>query len=311
VRFYRRRSFWLAAVTVAVVAFGAMTAISYFAAQALTHHRSARPAVTPADSGLIYQTVPLMARDGTKLEGWWIIPRDGVRRRDLATVVLAHAADGEKPGAPTGKAGMLWQAAWLSRAGYIVLSFDFRSYGGSEGRESTGGEKEQQDIEAALRLVHERALGAPVAILGEGLGARVGLRAQAQAPGTIALVADSPRRDRISALKAGAQSWTSVGVFAQDLMPPEREPVSFETLLELAGAHPLMLILGTKDHAWSPEDRAMATQRIGRANATWVWQPPAAGLRASALEPREYERHVIEFLDGAFAADRDSTNLKS
>jgi dipeptidyl aminopeptidase/acylaminoacyl peptidase len=161
-----RRSLWLGVLSIAVVAVVAVTAISYFAAQALTHHRSARPAVTPADSGLIYQMVPLMARDGTKLEGWWIIPRDGVRRPDLATVVLAHAADGERPGALTGKAGMLRHAAWLSRAGFIVLAFDFRSYGGSEGSRTTGGEEEQQDLDAALRLVRERALGAQISILG-------------------------------------------------------------------------------------------------------------------------------------------------
>jgi NADH:ubiquinone oxidoreductase subunit 2 (subunit N) len=146
-------SFWLGLLSIAVVAVVAVTAISYFAAQALLHHRSARPSVTPADSGLIYQTVPLVARDGTKLEGWWIIPRDGVRRRDLATVVLAHAADGEIPGALTGKAGMLRQATWLSRAGFIVLAFDFRSYGGVRARARP--RVVQQDLEAAIRLADD------------------------------------------------------------------------------------------------------------------------------------------------------------
>lgn len=187
------RARWLwGALLIAVMACAAITAISLYTARELLNHRSARPAVTPADSGLAYSVVPLRARDGTVLEGWWIRPRDGARRRDLATVVLAHAADGERPGALTGKAGMLRHAAWLSRAGFIVLAFDFRSYGGSSGTQTTGGYLEQQDLEAAIRLAHERAVGAPVAILGEGMGATVGLAVMARDTSLVALVADSP-----------------------------------------------------------------------------------------------------------------------
>jgi len=154
---------------IAVAACVAVTAISFFAARALTHHRSSRPSVTPADSGLTYQVVPLKAKDGTVLEGWWIIPKDGQRRRDLATVILVHGADGEAPEVQTGKAGMLRDAAPLSRAGFIVLSIDLRSYGGSEGS-GTGGEVEEDDLEAATMLVRARSIDAPVVLVGRGIG---------------------------------------------------------------------------------------------------------------------------------------------
>ena len=278
----------------------AVTAISFFAARALTHHRSSRPSVTPADSGLTYQVVPLKAKDGTALEGWWIIPKDGVRRRDLATVVLAHAADGEKPELLTGKAGMLRHAVWLSRAGFIVLAFDFRSYGGSEGQETTGGVKEQQDLEAALRLVRERAIGAPVALLGEGMGANVGLRAQAQEPGIRALIADSPAPNRMAALRAAAKAWTKLGLFSEQLMAQIPDSVALGSLLRMAGAQPLMLILGTRDRSWTLRDRQNAMTQIGAANATWAWQPASGRLSASLFEPGEYEQRVLEFLGMAF-----------
>ena len=107
----------------------------------------------------------------------------------------------------TGKAGMLRHAAWLSRAGFIVLAFDFRSYGGSAGTQTTGGYLEQQDLEAAIRLAHERSVGAPVAVLGEGMGATVGLAVMARDTSLVALVADSPAtswRDGLSELRPRA-----------------------------------------------------------------------------------------------------------
>jgi len=236
-----RRQFWFGVLAIAVVALGAVTAISYFAAQALTRHRSVRPAVTPADSGLIYQTVPLVARDGTKLEGWWIIPRDGVRRPDLATVVLAHAADGERPGALTGKAGMLRHAAWLSRAGFIVLAFDFRSYGGSDGSKTSGGELEQQDLEAAVRLVRERAIGAPIVIFGTGMGASVALSAAAQDSSVAGTVADSPSTSPTASLLAGKSR-----IFREGFGNLYADAVTSDAIKKLispASGRPLMLIL--------------------------------------------------------------------
>ena len=201
-----RRSVWLVVLSIAVVAVLAVTAVSFFASRALLRHRSARPAVTPADSGLIYQTVPLVARDGTKLEGWWIVPRDGVRRPDLATVVLAHAADGERPGALTGKAGMLRHAAWLSRVGFIVLAFDFRSYGGSEG-EGLNAVTAEQDLDAAVQLARERSMGAPIVIFGEGIGARTGIAMFPEAGYVSCLFADSPSAKDRSIQGRLAQFW--------------------------------------------------------------------------------------------------------
>src|SRR5258708_2239874 len=118
-----RRAAWIAAAALAVIALGVLTAASYEEARALLHHPRARPAVTPSDSALAYETVPFRAVDGTVLEGWWIVPRDGVRRRDLATVVLCHPEDDSLAVATglSGKARMLGWAAPLSRAGFIVL----------------------------------------------------------------------------------------------------------------------------------------------------------------------------------------------
>lgn len=304
----RRRRFWLALLAIAVTAGVAITAISFFAGRTLLSHRSVRPLVTPADSGLAYDVVPLRARDGTVLEGWWIRPRDGARRPDLATIVLAHAADGERRGAPTGKAGMLRQAAWLSRAGFIVLTFDFRSYGGSEGHRTTGGYREQQDLEAAIRLAHERSLEAPVAVLGEGMGATVGLAVMAQDPSLAALVADSPVASWDQGLAHEGAPWWTRGAcpfvvewtVAGDLGPRPAGANVALTAAPLAGARPVMLILADRDPLVPAAVRSRLVTALGRGNATWAWSVEGTDrLRAFDRGPDEYEGKVAEFLEAA------------
>jgi pimeloyl-ACP methyl ester carboxylesterase len=160
----------LVVLVVALMAFA-----SWRIAGRATTFRGAPPAVTPADSGLAFDEVPLRARDGTKLSGWWIRPGDGVRRRDLAVVVLVHDL-GES------KAAMLPEAAELVRAGFIVLAPDLRAHGASEGTTTTGGFLEADDVAAAVQLAHERALGAPVVLHGAGSGALAAGRLIARDP---------------------------------------------------------------------------------------------------------------------------------
>src|SRR5262245_51704976 len=123
----RRRRLVFAVVILAVLAaawalYAGLTArAGRWDAEKILAHHAIPPlpnAPTPADSGMRYTAVPLGARDGTKLAGWWIIPEDGTRRPDLAVVVMAHAED------PRGKASLLTLAPALHRAGYILLLFD-------------------------------------------------------------------------------------------------------------------------------------------------------------------------------------------
>jgi pimeloyl-ACP methyl ester carboxylesterase len=305
----------LTLLTLLALALFASGVAAFFTARHALDHRGTPPALTPADSLLPFDVVPLQARDGTKLEGWWIPPRDGVRRADLATVVLAHGADGTGGAGAPGKASMLRQAAFLHRAGYILLLFDFRSYGGSAGRRSTAGVLETQDLEAALRLARERALGAPIAVLGEGLGATAGLVVAAQDPAIVALVADSPAlrwreallaQDRVRAFLPSRVAWPPLtwAFVSRELGPAFRSAEARDPLdaAALAGARPVLLIAGAADRQVAARDRAALRAALGPANASWAWTAPAAGhAQALASDPAEYRSRVLEFLDAAMA----------
>ncbi len=273
------------------------------------------PLTTPADSGMAYGEVPLGALDGTRLSGWWIIPTDGHRRPDLAVVVMAHAAD------EAGKASLLHLAPALHDAGYILLLFDFRSYGASQGTRTTFGYLEQQDIEAAVRLARERAVGAPIALFGAGMGATAALLVAAQDPSVVCTIVDSPWATWESAFFArpgarGAQAgdlllWRTVDlvprVLVQKALEQEvrfgfgtsvaQEPV---VAAPLTGSRPVMAIFGETDPFIPFREQIRIVSGVGTPNATWAWRAPGAGhLGAYESGPDEYRGRVLEFLDAA------------
>ncbi len=264
---------------------------------------------------MTYSVVPLGARDGTKLSGWWIIPADGRRRPDLAVVVMAHAAT------PEGKASLLNLAPALNDAGYILLLFDFRSYGASEGTRTTHGYLEQQDMEAALRLARERAVGAPIALYGAGMGATAALMSIAGDPSVTCAILDSPwatweaaffaRPGAMAREPGDLRHWQTADlvprVLTQQALKQEvkfgfgtssmREPAA---VAPLAASRPVMAIYGETDPYIPFREQIRVVAALGTPNATWAWRAPGAGhLGAYDSAPDEYRGRVVEFMDAA------------
>jgi pimeloyl-ACP methyl ester carboxylesterase len=157
------RGFDRVLLALVVVFFAWSTFASFHVAHRTLAHRGVPAGPTPADWGLAFDEVPFGSRDGTRLSAWWIRPADGVRRRDLAVVVLAHDIEGTR-------ADLLPVATRLVREGFLVLDLDLRSHGASAGTRTTGGFDEADDVSAAVTFARARALGAPVALYGVGMG---------------------------------------------------------------------------------------------------------------------------------------------
>jgi hypothetical protein len=122
--------------------------------------------------------------EGLRLRAW-LAPGDGTR----ATAVLVHGlGDSLESYADSG--------AFLHRRGHTVLLLDLRGHGGSEGRYTTLGGREREDVRAALRELRERGLGARgFVLLGASMGAVSALRAAAEEPDVRAVIAEAPYDD--------------------------------------------------------------------------------------------------------------------
>lgn len=81
----------------------------------------------------------------------------------------------------------------LNRRGHTVLLLDLRGHGRSEGRYTTLGGREREDVRAAMWLLRERGLAANGFILaGYSMGAVAVLRAAAVEPDVKAVVVEAP-----------------------------------------------------------------------------------------------------------------------
>src|SRR5262245_43752172 len=105
--------------------------------------RSIRQPVHPVAAG--YEEAWLSA-DGLRLRAW-------IRRGDAgrAAVVVAH-------GRGDTLESYLEVGDRLGRRGHGVLLLDLRSHGASQGRYTTLGAREREDVRAAMRLLRERGL---------------------------------------------------------------------------------------------------------------------------------------------------------
>jgi len=122
--------------------------------------------------------------EGLRLRGWLA---EG--RRERLAVVMAHGL-GDSLESQVAAGGIL-----LGR-GHTVLLLDLRGHGRSEGRLTTLGGREREDVRAGMRALRERRLGGRGFILfGASMGAVAAIRAAAAEEDARAVVAEAPFDD--------------------------------------------------------------------------------------------------------------------
>jgi hypothetical protein len=135
-----------------------------------------------------------VASEGLRLRAW-LARGNGIR----AAAVLVHGlGDSLESYADSG--------TFLHRRGHTVLLLDLRAHGGSEGRLTTLGGRETEDVRAALGALRERGLGRRgFVLLGVSMGAVAVLRAAAEEPDVRAVVAEAPYDDYRSSIRHHAR----------------------------------------------------------------------------------------------------------
>jgi uncharacterized protein len=142
--------------------------------------RDMRPAPTsvPKDAPVLGQTavqrVTFDTRDGVRIGGWYAPSRNG------AAIILGH-------GYGANREQLVPEARLLAAEGYGILVYDYRGHGESGGDVRTFGDREREDVRAALDFVASRPGVEPqrLGALGFSMGAM-----------PIALVAAEDRRVR-------------------------------------------------------------------------------------------------------------------
>lgn len=134
--------------------------------------------ITPETLGLDYEDVSFTTSDDLKLRGWWIPAKE----KKAKTIILLH-------GYPADKGDILPAMAFLNKK-YNLFLFDFRYLGQSDGRYSTLGAKETDDLSSALRFLKSRGI-TEVGIWGFSVGGAVALMVSSYSPEIKTVISES------------------------------------------------------------------------------------------------------------------------
>ena len=138
--------------------------------------------ITPKDLGLSYKDVNFITNDGIKISGWFIPKLEDNFVNEKKAIILLH-------GYPADKGNILPGMSFLSKK-YNLLFFDFRYFGKSEGKYSTVGAKEVDDLLAAISFLKNLGIE-EIGVWGFSMGGAVALMTAKKAPEIKAIVSDS------------------------------------------------------------------------------------------------------------------------
>ena len=118
--------------------------------------------IIPSDLGLNYEEVSFKSADGIRLSGWFI-PNNNTK----SAIIIMH-------GYPADKANLLGIAEFLAKD-FNVFLFDFRSFGQSEGKYTTVGYLEKNDLLGAIEYLKKERNITKIGFYGFSLGGAVAL----------------------------------------------------------------------------------------------------------------------------------------
>ncbi len=172
--------FWVGASIIRIV----IIAVAFFFVTSLWgFYISIRPprmvsSLNPKNLQLDYENVWFKTSDGLTLSGWFVPSKTATKK----TLILLH-------GYPADKGDILPALSFLHKD-YNLLLFDFRYLGESEGKYSTAGAKEVNDLLAAIQFLKTKGIE-EVGVWGFSMGGAVALMSIKKAPEIKAVVSEA------------------------------------------------------------------------------------------------------------------------
>jgi dipeptidyl aminopeptidase/acylaminoacyl peptidase len=270
--------------------------LSAFVGWLLTHPAKRAVADSPANYELNFEEIQFKSRgESLQLKGWFLPSSQADK-----TVIFAH---GYRMNRSQDTLPALALAKSFIDEGYQVVLFDFRNSGNSEGKVTSVGEYEKNDLLGAIDWVKANH-PSQTSLLGFSMGGTAALLAAAEEPFVQAVISDSPFSDLKSYLSDNLPTWSHLWKYPFT-------PLIMNILPILTGLHPEKVnAFAAVDHIYprpilfihSTDDRDIPytnSERMWQKHPDRFefWKTSKAGHVASYnLEPVQYTARVLEFL---------------
>jgi alpha-beta hydrolase superfamily lysophospholipase len=235
---------------------------------------------------------------GSELEGWFI-PKDKPR----GLVLFAH-------GYCASKASLLREANAVHALGYSVFLFDCHGSGGSEGRVTSIGVREADDVADAFAFAKSRFGASPIILSGQSMGSAAILRAIAiHGIEPAGVIVECPfdrllstAENRFHAMKLPAFPAARLLIFWGGLQLGfngfQHNPVDYATQVRC----PVLFLQGAKDPRVTLE-QAQAVFDSLAGEKTFVMFPSAGHESLLAADSELWTKSVAHFLEDIRRAD--------
>ena len=248
---------------------------------------------SPSAWQLPYEPVRFQATDGVWLAGWKI-----ARDPQQPWIILCH-------GLGTNRADMLDIAAGLAQAGQNPLLFAFRAHGESQGRVTSFGWAEQQDVHGALAFLGKQpdVPERPYGILGISMGGAVAIMVAAGDERIGAVAVDSSYTDLDASIRhhlklayhlpsnpfgwfAGSAYRLRFGVWPSRMAPIHA--------IARISPRPILIIQSETDPRLPPDQTRALIETAREPKHLWI-TPGTEHLGAYRSDPESYRRRLLEF----------------
>jgi len=284
-------------IILVLIASIALIGVSTYTGWMLTHPKRKSLPVFSANIVPEYRNISFKdIKDEINLKGWFFEVKGSNK-----TVILAH---GYRQNRLQYGEDTFVLIKFLLNQGYNVLTFDFRNCGESEGKLTTVGIYEKNDLLGAIE--YAKKLGSQqIVLLGFSMGAATSIVAGAESKDVDAVIADSPFSDLHEYLDDNLNAWSKLPSFPfnqttflsikilEGLNPKEFSPKS---VIKDISPRPVLLI-HSKDDAFIPVSNSHELLNAGGSNVR-LWETEGVNHVESFTKlTDEYLKKLGEFLD--------------
>lgn len=253
----------------------------------------------PSESGLNYESIVFPSRDGLTLRGWLF-----EANRERPVIILLHGFQAHRAEPQERVFGLVKE---LINSSYNVLTFDFGAHGESEGKHTSAGYYEKNDLLGAIDYLRLRGINSKIGVLGFSMGAAISLMTAAECSEIRAVVADSSFSDVMSIIKGKMPRRHFLSFITPAIMAAIKGlyNVDFGLLRPVESARaisvPVFIIHGGQDKV-IPVEHAYRLIKSCRNLHKKLWVvPDAKHTYAYFDKPEEYILRVLTFFKEAFA----------
>jgi len=252
------------------------------------------PVDTPAKYALPYKDVTVTTRDGLKLVGWYIPPKNG------ALVILQH-------GYKNNRSEMLNEADMLYRHGYGLLISSVRAHDYSEGERITFGIEEMKDLDAWYQFVLTCSEVDPekIGILGNSYGGMLAIDYAAQNKKIKAVATNSAFSSLNDTVETSIRFFTGLPPFPFApliLFWGEQEAgfkaseIDATVWIKAISPRPVFLMQGGADTIISTNSGQKLFDAAGEPKELW-YDADVPHAQFDTLRAQEFEKRVVAFFD--------------